>query len=164
MRKRAFLIISGILVLIGAFGSTLFVSTDNLSQFGATLSNEKLEQMKQSPNFDGKRFHNSNPIKMTPGFGTFWDMMYRMLLGPELRKPKMKIPVVPLAKSSFDKLPPEGLRVTWMGHSTVLIEIDGKRILTDPMWSKRCSPFKIVGPARFFKPPIALEDLPHLDG
>jgi L-ascorbate metabolism protein UlaG (beta-lactamase superfamily) len=59
--------------------------------------------------------------------------------------------------------PKSGLRITWVGHSSLLIEIDGKRILTDPVWSDRASFSSFFGPKRFFKPPIALEDLPPLD-
>lgn len=60
--------------------------------------------------------------------------------------------------------PATGLRITWIGHSSLLIEIDGKRLLTDPMWSKRASFSSFIGPRRFFDPPIALQDLPPLDG
>ena len=59
--------------------------------------------------------------------------------------------------------PKSGLRITWIGHSSLLIEIDGKRILTDPVWSDRASFSSFFGPKRFFKPPIALKDLPPLD-
>ena len=59
--------------------------------------------------------------------------------------------------------PVHGLRVTWMGHSSVLIEIDGHRILTDPVWSERASFVSIAGPKRFYAPPLALEDLPPFD-
>jgi L-ascorbate metabolism protein UlaG (beta-lactamase superfamily) len=62
------------------------------------------------------------------------------------------------------KTPPSsGLRVTWLGHSSLLIEIDGLSILTDPVWSDRVSFSKLIGPKRFFKPPLALQDLPPLD-
>jgi L-ascorbate metabolism protein UlaG (beta-lactamase superfamily) len=50
-----------------------------------------------------------------------------------------------------------------MGHASSLLEIDGHRILIDPMWSARCSPFVHIGPRRFYPPPIALADLPALD-
>jgi L-ascorbate metabolism protein UlaG (beta-lactamase superfamily) len=59
--------------------------------------------------------------------------------------------------------PASGLRATWLGWSTVLVEIDGQRILTDPVWSERCSPSTLVGPKRFHAPPIALDALPHID-
>jgi L-ascorbate metabolism protein UlaG (beta-lactamase superfamily) len=57
----------------------------------------------------------------------------------------------------------DGLRVTWMGHSTLLIEIDGHRILTDPVWSDRASFTSWMGPKRFYPPTISLEALPPLD-
>lgn len=62
------------------------------------------------------------------------------------------------------KTPPStGLRITWIGHSSLLIEIDGQRILTDPVWSNRASFSAFVGPKRFFSPPLALSQLPPLD-
>lgn len=55
------------------------------------------------------------------------------------------------------------LSLTWIGHATVLIQIDGKNILTDPIWSERCSPISFIGPKRFTNPGIKLEDLPPID-
>jgi len=63
----------------------------------------------------------------------------------------------------YKKEPSTGLRITWIGHSSMLIEIDGKRILTDPVWSERASFLSFFGPKRFFAPPLALEQLPPLD-
>ncbi len=51
----------------------------------------------------------------------------------------------------------QGLRVWWLGHASTLIEIDGVRILTDPVFSRRVSPFQWVGPARLHPAPLALE-------
>jgi L-ascorbate metabolism protein UlaG (beta-lactamase superfamily) len=56
-----------------------------------------------------------------------------------------------------------GLRATWLGHSTVLIEMGGVRILTDPVWGPRASPVSFLGPKRFHAPPVALEAMPPLD-
>lgn len=53
--------------------------------------------------------------------------------------------------------------MTWLGHSSLLIEIDGRRVLTDPVFSERCSPWTFYGPRRFHPPPIPLEELPALD-
>lgn len=57
----------------------------------------------------------------------------------------------------------DGPTVTWVGHATVLVEMDGVRFLTDPMWSKRASPLAWLGPARRVEPGIAFEDLPAID-
>jgi len=65
---------------------------------------------------------------------------------------------------SLYKTPPEsGLRITLIGHSSLLIEIDGTTILTDPVWSDRVSFTSLFGPKRFFQPPLSLSELPHID-
>ncbi len=56
---------------------------------------------------------------------------------------------------AWSKAPGSGLRATWLGHSTVLIEIDGYRVLTDPVWGARASPSRLVGPKRFQPVPVA---------
>jgi L-ascorbate metabolism protein UlaG (beta-lactamase superfamily) len=55
------------------------------------------------------------------------------------------------------------LRVTWLGHSTLLIEIDGVRILTDPVWGPRASPSALLGPKRFQPVPVTLREMPPVD-
>jgi len=56
-----------------------------------------------------------------------------------------------------------GLRLTWLGHSTLLIESDGVRVLTDPVFGNRASPVSFAGPKRFHKVPATVEELPPLD-
>ncbi len=55
------------------------------------------------------------------------------------------------------------LTVTWIGHASTLIQIDGINILTDPIWSERCSPVSFAGPKRFTPPGLKIEDLPQID-
>ena len=73
------------------------------------------------------------------------------------------MPIVTLTRADFAQPPASGLRATWLGHSTVLVEIDGARILTDPVWARRASPSSLVGPKRFHPPPLPIEELPPLD-
>lgn len=84
-----------------------------------------------------------------------------------LFKKSARVPQAPLpVESPLEawKIPSNtGLRVTWLGHSTTLIEIDGLRILTDPVWGERASPSSLVGPRRFHKTPVAIHQLPPLD-
>lgn len=54
------------------------------------------------------------------------------------------------------------LSATWVGHATVLIQIDGKNILTDPIWSERCSPISFLGPKRYTPVGIKIDDLPNI--
>ncbi len=77
--------------------------------------------------------------------------------------PLEPVPIRPRSAADFQSTPSTGLRITWLGHSTSLIEIDDLRFLVDPVWRKRASPFEWAGPKRFFEPPLALDDLPSLD-
>ena len=149
-----------IFLLLAAVGSCTL--TDNLKQFGGSPSGDRLERIKSAPNYADGKFQNTVPTSLEMRSGTF-SMLSRWLFGKEVRIPDIDIPVDELSPASFDAPPPDGLRITCMGHSTVLIEIDGKRILTDPMWSKRSSPVSLAGPARFHPPPMPLEELPRLD-
>jgi L-ascorbate metabolism protein UlaG (beta-lactamase superfamily) len=55
------------------------------------------------------------------------------------------------------------MRVTWIGHSTVLVQTAGLNILTDPIWSERASPFSFAGPKRVREPGVRFDDLPKID-
>jgi L-ascorbate metabolism protein UlaG (beta-lactamase superfamily) len=57
----------------------------------------------------------------------------------------------------------DGLRVTWLGHSTMLLELDGARVLTDPVFGERASPLGFAGPRRFHPVPATIAELPPLD-
>jgi L-ascorbate metabolism protein UlaG (beta-lactamase superfamily) len=70
---------------------------------------------------------------------------------------------IPLAAPEISHGDAGQLAVSWFGHSSVLVEIDGYRVLTDPVWSNRCSPSGIVGPHRLHPPPVQVEGLPALD-
>jgi L-ascorbate metabolism protein UlaG (beta-lactamase superfamily) len=70
---------------------------------------------------------------------------------------------IPLAAPRIFDGDPGRLAVSWLGHSTALLEIDGYRVLTDPVWSDRCSPSDVVGPQRLHPPPVQLEGLPAVD-
>jgi L-ascorbate metabolism protein UlaG (beta-lactamase superfamily) len=69
---------------------------------------------------------------------------------------------IPLTTPEVPETPAD-LAVTWFGHASALIELDGHRILVDPIWSQRCSPSQLVGPARLHPNPVKLEDLPEVD-
>jgi L-ascorbate metabolism protein UlaG (beta-lactamase superfamily) len=72
--------------------------------------------------------------------------------------------VVPLVTpDGAETAPADGLHVTWYGHSSALVEIEGRRVLFDPVWSARCSPSSRVGPRRLHPPPVPLDRLPQVD-
>lgn len=79
------------------------------------------------------------------------------------RKPREALPVAQVRREVLDGPASQALRVTWLGHSTALIELDGLRLLTDPVLSERASPFSFAGPKRFTPPALSVEQLPPLD-
>ncbi|MHB1857764.1 MAG: MBL fold metallo-hydrolase, partial [Acidobacteriaceae bacterium] len=110
----------------------------------------------------GDRFLNPVPtVVMRPGSAS--RMIRRLLVEKKVGDPKLPLGPFPTDTAVYSRPPAGGLRVTWMGHSTLLIEIDGYRILTDPVWSERASFVSFAGPKRFYPPPLALKDLPPLD-
>lgn len=123
----------------------------------------RLDRMQSSPLWTGAGFRNRHPIR--PGLrdpsAPFPGL--RELLRPQGRR----LPPGPLPAQSpleaWRRAAGSGLRATWLGHSTVLIEIDGRRVLTDPVWGLRASPMRWAGPRRFQPVPVALEQLPPLD-
>jgi L-ascorbate metabolism protein UlaG (beta-lactamase superfamily) len=129
--------------------------------FGGTIRGERLDRLRRSPHWRDGKFLNPVPSHtMKPD--ALGETLRRQFFGDEKRVPDQPIPIVPLTKAELTK-PEEGLRATWMGHSTVLVDIDGMRVLTDPIWSERCSPFQWAGPKRFFPAPAALSDVEGVD-
>ena len=123
---------------------------------------ERLERIKASPRFNGRVFVNTHPVSTGLKEGVERPTMRDFLCGGARRKPSGPLPLVdPL--ETWRKPPATGLRVTWLGHSTLLIEIDGMRLLTDPVWGERASPMAFAGPKRFHPPPARLDTLPPLD-
>jgi L-ascorbate metabolism protein UlaG (beta-lactamase superfamily) len=84
------------------------------------------------------------------------------LCGGERRTPLHALPSAD-PRSAWARKPDSGLRATWLGHSTVLVEIDGLRVLTDPVWGPRASPSRLAGPKRFQPVPVPLKAMPPID-
>lgn len=132
-----------------------------VTSFGQSPTGDDLSRIKQSPQYGEDSF--VNPVKTRQGFNRSpWKMIKRMWNSPD-PEPPGSIPVMQASKSSLATAPAEGLRFVWVNHATVLVEIDGFRVLTDPIWAKRCSPVGFAGPARYHKPGIAIKDLPKID-
>ena len=68
----------------------------------------------------------------------------------------------PVASTLPDRVN-DGIRATYINHATVLIQVDGLNILTDPIWSQRASPVTFAGPKRIRPPGVSISDLPEID-
>lgn len=134
-----------------------------MKSFGKPPAGARLERMRASPRWSGERFVNLHPI--LPGLrdpSVPMPSLTQFICGGERRAPQHPLPSLdPL--DSWATPAESGLRVTWLGHSTMMLEIGGRRVLTDPVWSRRCSPSQLAGPKRFQPVPVALAALPPLD-
>jgi L-ascorbate metabolism protein UlaG (beta-lactamase superfamily) len=107
-----------------------------------------------SAHFDGERFNNDPPTT---------SHLYRDFLKWYTHRDmgQWHLPCAPLGPPPADRV--DDLRVTVVGHSTVLIQMNGLNILTDPIWSKRAGPNGSVGVKRACAPAIRFDDLPPID-
>ncbi len=110
----------------------------------------------------GRRFLNPIPTQIG-GFSTVFEALPRYLTNKEETVPRQAPGPFVTDVSRYAVEPQSGLRVTWMGHSSAVLEVDGVRLLMDPVWDERASPMRWAGPKRFFAPPLRLEDLPVVD-
>jgi L-ascorbate metabolism protein UlaG (beta-lactamase superfamily) len=155
-------ILLALAIFLGAAIIAAVGSTSWLKSFGARPTGARLERLRKSPHFVDGKFTNSVPTnKLAPG--SFFAMLRHQFFGNEERVPKRQIPVAMRDAADYAKGPESGLRATWIGHASTLIEIDGRRVVTDPIWSERCSPSTWLGPKRFHPPPIPLLVLPAID-
>lgn len=130
--------------------------------FGASPTGERLQRIMRSPQYVDGALRNGLPTAVIkPGSNA--RVAYVQLTGWRRRQPGIRIPVYPFRAADYARAPASGLRLTWLGHASVLAEVDGRRVLFDPVWSARCSPFTFVGPSRFHPVPISLAVLPPVD-
>jgi L-ascorbate metabolism protein UlaG (beta-lactamase superfamily) len=115
---------------------------------------------RRSPQFHDGAFVNPEPAATMSLDTEARRLLLRELVTAGNGRPAAPIPVVEPARIDADAA---GLAAYWHGHSSVLVEVDGYRVLTDPIWSRRCSPSRNIGPERLHEPPVALERLPAVD-
>jgi L-ascorbate metabolism protein UlaG (beta-lactamase superfamily) len=134
-----------------------------MKAIGARAKGLRLERMQESGQWRDGSFRNIAPIRLglrdpTAKFPT----LPEFLCGGTRRVPTAPLPAID-PRETWLRPAASGLRATWIGHSTVLIEIDGVRLLTDPVWGLRASPSRLAGPKRFQPAAVPLASLPPVD-
>lgn len=146
--------------MVGAVLAVLVLWLSTYTVTGQVPSVQESKHFEASAQWQGSRFGNSlvqQPVDLLKAGPRF------LFGGNTHSEPKPDLVFEPTNDKVFDNLPNSGLRVTWLGHSTFLLELDGLRILVDPVWGERASPFTSMGAKRFYPVPLALEDLPKID-
>ena len=158
LRRRWPRVVGGALVLSAL--AVLLLMFDIWSALGSKPSGERLARLAQSPQYRDGRFVNTLPtVHSGMSVSAARDFF---LGGSDYREPTQPLPIVTRTAADFAETVPD-LRVTWLGHSTLLVELDGTRVLVDPVWGERASPMSFAGPERFYAPPLPLAELPALD-
>jgi len=114
--------------------------------------------MRHSPEWHGDRFVNAEPM-----WTSMWGAIWKSLSDVAESVPSSKVPVRQDTALRLASPPETDLRLTWFGHSSTLVELEGTNVLFDPIWSDTPSPVTWAGPKRWFPPPVALEALPRVD-
>ena len=142
--------------LVTALVTALIV--DAWTAFGHQPSADDWRRMGGSTQQTRGRFENPEPIK---------NHMLRFVQdlpdSSSVQSPDAPISVFEDGAAALARAPASDARITWMGHSSVLIELGGVRVLTDPVWGPVAGPWTWAGPRRFYAPPVSLEALGDLD-
>uniref|UniRef100_A0A1I7YSN7 N-acetylphosphatidylethanolamine-hydrolyzing phospholipase D n=2 Tax=Steinernema glaseri TaxID=37863 RepID=A0A1I7YSN7_9BILA len=126
------------------------------------------DQMKvefAKPTFDGTRY--GNPKSFTgwtglPSLSSIWKWKFTEEDNSQLPSAEVIEKTLPVVKPNFDA-GNSSLAATWLGHATVLVQLDSINFITDPVWSHRASPLSIAGPKRYRPPPVEIKDLPQIN-
>jgi L-ascorbate metabolism protein UlaG (beta-lactamase superfamily) len=144
-----------LVALLAAF--LVFVAISAWSNIGTLPDAAQTARDAKSPEWRDAKFENPLPMYTNVKGGVL-----QMLKSAPGEEPDAPVPTMD-SSALYKAPPPSGLRVTWFGHSSMLLEIDGTNIVVDPLWSERASPFSWLGPKRWYEPPVSIDHLPHVD-
>ena len=146
------------LIVVVVIGTLVLLRIGD-SGVGGVPSGKRLERIKRSPNYDGNEFVNLEPTR-TIAEGGYWSVLKGYLRGDDNRKPPGPLPTMPVNLAPFTG--DSSLCVSWFGHSTMLVRIDGVTLLFDPVFDDRVS-LQIGGTQRFQPSPLSRDSLPPVD-
>lgn len=147
-----------LMIALFAVGVFLFMQQ---SQFGKAPSGKRLERIQKSPHYKNGAFDNINFTPQLAEDASMPKVMFRFLFGKkENVKPKQKFN---FTKTDLKNLNPDENVYIWMGHSSYFIQIDGKKILVDPVFSGNASPLSFTTKAFAGTDLYTTDDIPELD-
>jgi len=129
--------------------------------FGKRPSGQRLERIIQSPNYKNGAFQNQSFTPDLTDGATYYSVMKEFFF--EKKERVVPVDVIPSMKTNLFSLNKEENVLIWFGHSSYFIQVDGKRILVDPVLSGAASPFSFTNKAFKGTDRYTLEDLPPID-
>jgi len=159
--KKFFL---SIILLLLILLLSIFIFTSCSSSFGNPPTEEKQKEYEKSPNFHDGTFHNIKKVNPPPSFFKMMGILWDMMLNDNITIPEKTFQVMPFNISTWDSIPTNQFAMSWLGHSTIIMKVNGKNIITDPVFSERVSPVSFSGPKHFsYSHRLNLNDLPTID-
>ena len=132
-----------------------------LPQFGKKPSGQRLQRILKSPHYQNGAFQNRSPTPQLAENTNMTKVVLRFLFGNIARKiPKQKFN---FEKTNLKNINPDENVFIWFGHSSYFIQVDGKKILVDPIFSGHASPFSFTGKSMPGTDIYSAEDMPQLD-
>jgi L-ascorbate metabolism protein UlaG (beta-lactamase superfamily) len=166
MKKILKRIMFSLLLLVAVIVLAITIFFYTAPQIGGTPSGERLAKMESASNFKNGKFENQVLTEMKMHFGTIMNVMKHYLFDSKKGKePEGEIKTQPFQADAFARVGADTVAFTWFGHSSLLVRINGKTILIDPVLEgKRASMFSFMGPERFdYDTHVGVVDLPHID-
>lgn len=133
---------------------------------GGRLTGARAERALRSPQYRAGAFRNpasSRPAASPTTGSTDRNLLRELFFGKQKRHPSLPVPLVRPTRPPQTSARSRELNVIWYGHASALVEIEGRTVLIDPVWSQRCSPSARLGPKRLHAPPVGLDELPAVD-
>ncbi len=132
-------------------------------QFGGKLNSGLLKRFSQSPQWTGKIFENQSKTSLDMNFNTIVDLIQKQFTDREVRSPQQPLPVIPFDAEAFNKDSSKP-KFIWYGHSVLLLQLNGKNLLIDPMLGPNAAPISPFPVKRFSESTLDIIDqLPHID-
>ncbi len=159
--RRTMLLLVSILLALGVLGVLFFMLSP---QIGATASGNRLVRVNASPNFSENEFRNTIPTTMGLSFKEIPGLMWKMIRGIEGAEPGREVTTSYFEPGTYATIPDSQTAITWFGHSSILLKMEGVTLLFDPVFSPRASMFSFMGPKRFqYDRHMQAEMLPEID-
>lgn len=157
-----FFISIGVLVVTVVLIGTAFLTFS--PQFGGSVTDAQKLEYAATGHYEGEVFTNAEEIVMEMNCHSITTMLQETMNPDPNVAPNYNIEVQKILPENLNTLPDSNTRITWLGHSSFLIEAGPKRILVDPVFGQYAAPHPLLGRARFNKEmPIDLADLPAID-
>jgi L-ascorbate metabolism protein UlaG (beta-lactamase superfamily) len=160
MKKLKMIVIYiSVFLFFMAISTMLFLRINPV--FGGKANKSQIAQYEKTGNYQNGQFQNQIPTEMHMQGAK---LMREMMKNDVERKPKTNILTKKISKEAIDSLDNSLTHILWFGHSALLLKINGKLLLIDPMLEPSPSPVSFVGTKRFSKElPISAEELPNID-